>query len=1217
MLEPLDLTSQKWGALLRIVRNWKLEWNLSQLLSSVAREAVESLGVERGLVLLLDTGGLTIKSVWPSPDKQIPKDEIPYNREVTEEVIQKGRAVYAHDMTEGSPQKLIQIFCVPLTASRGILGVLYLENSQDKKGLSQEDQEFLEMLGIQAASALEHSLLYHKAITDPLTGLYSHTHFQQEMDQALRRAQRSEKSLTLMMMDLDHFKQLNDTCGHQVGNQCLISVSKILQESLRSTDVIARFGGDEFEILLPASDLNNSRQIAEKIRAAIEELNFPNAKKVTTSIGLSVWPQNANDIQELFLRSDEALYEAKKMGRNQVFCSTKKSIPPKKVDPLIEELVPTEMDPNLLSGFRLPESPARPFQDTSRITKKHESKKEQVDGHEVVGRMGSGSSGEVLLVRQPELNRVVALKRPLTPHLTKEQEKAFVKEARVTGSLNHPGIIPVYTMGRDADGRRYYTMKPLHGKSLSDVLESRKKKDEMTLQQFSLNRLLDILMRGSEAIAYAHSQNLTHLDITPANIIVGEFGEVTIIDWGTGAHYSGGSSSDEGGDVLPRKRKKKFLMGSPVYTAPEHLTEQWDPFDTASDVFALGAVLYEILTGEPPFFRKTTSETLEALKKGELVAPDQKLSGHGIDPMLSSLCMQCLSLDPSERPSALEMVRGLGRYVLQESELEIESFSQREIPVKFEEWVPKREGKWELKNNTWISRSPAREHILFWKKPASGNFTFTCEAWVEKEGAELSIFGMGPDLNHSHRWKRREVYNGYCFQFGAEENSYTKLARHGQDILVRTDFRVELHRKYRLALAYEDGWLHCFIDGKLVFNYREFFPFPGKHIGFYTWGEGAFFKPLEIRKRPWGLKVPVLRMADQLYSHGVYQEALDRYEELHLAFPKRLEGQEALLKMGMCEGKLGDKARACEILQSLHGTQLESFAIAEEAMLELPPENFTSIILETTGDYAKAEKLFSDLFERFPESQARFQVQNVFNPSEILFGTNHILMNRPYEKDLEIRAKLLKLGQETLDPPANTQFHSHNSLIKILNKQGKWKRGFEEVMKFRNKLNPQFIKAKGQDNILLMVLLQNGREDLIREYFPDGPHKDFLVENCSYSLLRGEADELLLNILQSENWTKNTPLMFSAITAFLVTDQFDKIKDNYSISGKSNQILNHIIICHYQICEQIWGARNQDLISWVENYFEENELEVISKDPFKWGSFIRPFQPVVVRGFSK
>jgi len=929
----------KISEIIRTIRTWSLLWNLEDLQNEIIKSSAILLKADFAYLLLLESSGLKEKARWSTPNIT------PHNYllEIAEKVIRHGSAVYAHDLVQGEYRDA-QVYCVPMTANRGVLGVIYLEIINSKTEISADEKLLLEMLGLQAASFLENSILYHSAITDPLTGLYSHRHFQQECDQIMRRAIRTQSSVTLMILDLDHFKQLNDKFGHEEGNKCLKRISEILKNSFRTTDTIARFGGDEFEILLPDATTEKSEQIAKALIEVINKENFP--LRISGTVGIATYPTHAFDSQTLFLAADQALYVGKKNGRNCVVISTQVLPEIKDVIKKSDSLKTIQLNP--------------PKSGTIKMPNKFKKDIQRIDGLDIIGRIASSSNGEVLLAKQNELDREVALKRPLTSHLSEEQSAAFKKEALITASLSHPGVVPLYTMGQGVDGRLYYTMKPLKGFSLEELLFKWKKKDSQIIKEYNLFKIVHILLKASETVAFAHSQNIAHLDIHPGNIIIGEFGEITLIDWGKGVNLKEENSQSTSTGV--------YVSGSPIYRAPEQLKS--GKVGTFTDVYSLGIILYEILTDKTPFKKDSTRDTVEAIIQGiENTAINDEVY-QGSDPILSTACKRAISKDHQNRLTSAEFSKLLSRYVMLETDVITHVFHSSSSPMNFDEWkdIPIETDKpsyWELKDGVLSTSKENYQYILYWKRPITGNFSFTCEGWITDEEKEISLLCFGKSIQDTAGWKdRKEVYRGYYFQFGADKNQYTKLARHGDDILIDTSHTVEVGRKYIMTISYQDGWLRCYIDNELIFNYRELHPFNGYHIGLYAYGKGSHYKPIDVKYEKKGLLTPAILLADEHLTHNRFDVAISRYDEIIQNFPDRLEGYEALLKKGFCYAKLDNKPVAEEIFNSLNGTILEPYALAERAMMELPNNEFEALRKE--GDYKQAYMAFQSLAKKIP-----------------------------------------------------------------------------------------------------------------------------------------------------------------------------------------------------------------------------------------------------------
>lgn len=166
------------------------------------------------------------------------------------------------------------------------------------------------------------------SLKDDLTGLYNRRHFQKMLDLECKRALRYKRPLSLLMIDADHFKRLNDTCGHIVGDRTLKTLGILLTNNLREVDVIARYGGEEFVVLLPDTNLKGATFVGEKIRRLVTQIKIDApVPGLTVSIGVSSLPERATSLQELIHFADIALYQAKQEGRNRVVASIAKSFP--------------------------------------------------------------------------------------------------------------------------------------------------------------------------------------------------------------------------------------------------------------------------------------------------------------------------------------------------------------------------------------------------------------------------------------------------------------------------------------------------------------------------------------------------------------------------------------------------------------------------------------------------------------------------------------------------------------------------------------------------------------------------------------------------------------------------------------------------------------------------------------------------------------------------
>ncbi|RME77767.1 diguanylate cyclase [Candidatus Woesearchaeota archaeon] len=222
------------------------------------------------------------------------------------------------------------ILSIPLIQQKNILGCVIIHGDYIKE-LTEDDFEVLslmsEYLSVAVSNALSLKEVERLSITDPLTGLHNRRSFNQLLEQEIARSKRTQEPLSLLLLDIDHFKNYNDTNGHQAGDKLLKELAQLIKTTMRKTDIPARYGGEEFVIILPNTSLIGSEQVAEKLRQAVEEHDFDHAHKqplghVSISIGLATL-RPADTQETLIKRADDYLYKAKERGRNQ-FISSKR-----------------------------------------------------------------------------------------------------------------------------------------------------------------------------------------------------------------------------------------------------------------------------------------------------------------------------------------------------------------------------------------------------------------------------------------------------------------------------------------------------------------------------------------------------------------------------------------------------------------------------------------------------------------------------------------------------------------------------------------------------------------------------------------------------------------------------------------------------------------------------------------------------------------------------
>jgi tetratricopeptide (TPR) repeat protein/tRNA A-37 threonylcarbamoyl transferase component Bud32 len=314
-----------------------------------------------------------------------------------------------------------------------------------------------------------------------------------------------------------------------------------------------------------------------------------------------------------------------------------------------------------------------------------------------------GGIGQVWLARDSALGREVALKE-LRPERANDPAlwARFLEEARITGQLEHPSIVPVYELARRADDQYpFYTMRFVRGRTLTEATRQyHERRSQGRADPLELPTLLHAFGGLCQALAYAHSRGVIHRDLKGQNVVLGDFGEVMLLDWGL-AKLVEAPEPDERlprppiapipqGAVVRDPTEAGQVLGTPAYMSPEQAAGRLDQVDRRSDVYGLGAILYEILAGQPPFSSAETEEVLRQVREDEPVPP-RRLNAEA-PPALEAVCRKAMAKSPDDRyPSATDLLREVQRFLADE-------------PVEaYPEPLAVRAGRWARRHRTLVT----------------------------------------------------------------------------------------------------------------------------------------------------------------------------------------------------------------------------------------------------------------------------------------------------------------------------------------------------------------------------------------------------------------------------------------------------------------------------------------------------------------------------------
>jgi serine/threonine protein kinase/tetratricopeptide (TPR) repeat protein len=654
--------------------------------------------------------------------------------------------------------------------------------------------------------------------------------------------------------------------------------------------------------------------------------------------------------------------------------------------------------------------------------------------YKILQNLGRGGMGEVFLAEDPSCGRSVALKR-IRPDLkeNKTLQSRFLREARVASVLTHPSIVPILSV-QTSPPDIYYTMPFVEGETLRQILRKTREQEKLGDPLHPIGRsipsLTRIYLQVCEAVAYTHSKGILHRDLKPENIIVGKFGEVMILDWGIADFLNEIKDEDEPIQVrddsdLTRPGK---ITGTLAYMPPERLAAGNVP-SVQTDVYALGVILYQLLTLQLPFQRKTIASFRKTLQKEELIDAIDMAPYRDVPHQLAAVCKKCLAPEKKDRyKSVEELIGDIKNYI--EGRPEWTYLGELDL-LKEDDWQFQEHIL--LAKNIAITRSI---DVTEWVALAISSRSFPENIRMDAE-VEMKADGKGIGflLSVPEADGRKSLEEGYCVWLGTQKDPTCRLFRNNVQVMEAKGIYLKPKETHQIRIEKVEEHLKFYLDGHLRMELASHLPLAGTHVGFLQRDADFELKKWSFYDASHNLTVSCLSVPNAFLSHKFYDLALREYRRIGQSFPGRAEGREALFRAGLTlleKGKAGKEEKFAHLALK----EFEKLYRTPGAPLEYLGK---SLVYEALGDAEEEAKCLELALRKFPKHSLlpmlkehivyRMHESSLNNREAayriILLSLRHIpdLLDNPDTRSLLVSLKKnwepLLLIEESEDPLSN------------------------------------------------------------------------------------------------------------------------------------------------------------------------------------------------------
>ena len=524
----------------------------------------------------------------------------------------------------------------------------------------------------------------------------------------------------------------------------------------------------------------------------------------------------------------------------------------------------------------------------------------QIGRYTILKLIGMGGMGEVFLADDPICGRQVALKR-ITPK-RKSKKKAcdrFKKEVQIAAQLAHPTIVPIYDLHEDEDNL-YYTMPYLQGETLRMILIKTRMANDNGLPPHIMGGSIPSLMLAflniCQAIEHTHSKGFLHRDLKPENIIVGEYNEVTILDWGVATEIVNVDEvEDEEGDTPGKDQSNiRAAAGTIDYMSPERAFRQ--PATIKSDIYSLGVILHFMLTLQLPYRRpRELKEWRQHLRDNGFeppIDPQEVAPFREITQQLTRITLKSLHPDPKQRyDSVKEIITEMQRYIQGRPD-----------------WIPmqqldiNRATDWEFQESVMLTKQMAISRyaglmewvlIMLSKESYSGNIQVQALVRPLENSGGIGVMLCIPDDS-----RRESLQKGFLVWIGSKETPGCKLFRDNVEVTRVDDVFLEPGEAYNIAVERQDSFVRLLINDVQKMVYMSHTPLVGGHFGIVSKDVEFEISPIQLSSGSQNVLVNCLAVPDAFLLNKDFDRAITEYRRIASSFKGRPEGREAVFRAG-------------------------------------------------------------------------------------------------------------------------------------------------------------------------------------------------------------------------------------------------------------------------------------------------------------------------------